>query len=289
MQALLDTGSPVSIVSIDFLLKVPLTTTATDQIEESPKGAARERIKFPTTSVRNFGGGDVYIIGQVTVSVPRGEHCYQTVMLVQKGIQLEVLLRTDLFTKFGFSLMQKEYNDDATDLLTGWSCKSGEESNLRAGQNKQHSTLSESSVRVIVYLLKAVRVPGCHGRTVKVQGDNVDGLKGKPCCLVPSKTRNIGQVWLPQMLSKRTSDPYCGESQFTSSRAVSRGSDRRDRRSGDYATWYVSCILQIGNYLIYSLLWNHIYREHTGSCPTEQAKKMFSALEIESGLKEGQD
>ena len=32
--------------------------------------------------------------------------------------------------------MQKEDNSDATDLLTGQICKSGEESNQSAGQNK---------------------------------------------------------------------------------------------------------------------------------------------------------
>ena len=86
--------------------------------------------------MRNFGGGEVNIIGQVTVSIFRGEHYCQAVMLIQKGIQLEVLLGTDLLTKLEFSLVQKEDNGDATDLLTGQICKSGEESNQNAGQNK---------------------------------------------------------------------------------------------------------------------------------------------------------
>ena len=85
VQALLDTGSPVSIVSIDFLLKVLLTAASSDQTEEDLKDAARKRIKPPTISVRSFGGGEVNIIGQVTVNVSLGEHSCQAVMLVQKA------------------------------------------------------------------------------------------------------------------------------------------------------------------------------------------------------------
>ena len=75
VQALLDTGSPISIVSVEFLLKASLTATSSDQTEENLKDAARKRIKLPTISVRNFGGGEVNIIGQVTVNLTRGEHC----------------------------------------------------------------------------------------------------------------------------------------------------------------------------------------------------------------------
>ena len=102
VQALLDTGSPVSIVSIDFLLKVLLTAASSDQTKEDLKDAARKRIKSPTISVQSFEGGEVNIIGQVTVNVSLGEHSCQAVMLVQKGIQLEVLLGTDLLTKLGY-------------------------------------------------------------------------------------------------------------------------------------------------------------------------------------------
>ena len=101
--ALLDTGSPISIVSIDFLLKVLLTATSTGQTEEDLKDAARKWIKPPTISVQNFGGGEVNMIGQVTVNISRGKHSCQAVMLVQKGIKLEVFLETDL-TKLGSPL-----------------------------------------------------------------------------------------------------------------------------------------------------------------------------------------
>ena len=44
-------------------------------------------------------------------------------MLVQKGIELEVLLGTDLLTKLGFSFIEREQDGDMTDLLSGLNCK----------------------------------------------------------------------------------------------------------------------------------------------------------------------
>ena len=65
-KALLDTGSPVSIILIEFLLQALLNLNI-----EGPK---EERLKFelkaPTMSIRNFGGGRVIVLYQVTVEVP---------------------------------------------------------------------------------------------------------------------------------------------------------------------------------------------------------------------------
>ena len=189
VQALLDTGSPVSIVSIDFLLKVLLTAASSDQTKEELKDAARKRIKPPTISVQSFGGGEVNIIGQVTVNVSQGEHSCQAVMLVQKGIQLEVLLGTDLLTKLGFLLI----NDNAKDLLTGLSYNLGERSDQNTRQDSgQSSSLKEaevSSVMVTVHLLHAVKVPGRHGKMVKVQVDNIDNLEGKSMLFSPQQNK----------------------------------------------------------------------------------------------------
>jgi len=114
------------------------------------------------------------------------------VILVQKGIQLEVLLGTDLITKLGFSRIE---NSDQTDLLTGLSYKSAEESDQDVGQVPSKE-VAVSSVRVAVHLLKAVKVPGCHGRMVKVKVDNIESLVS-PCCFVLIRTKKIGQaLWL---------------------------------------------------------------------------------------------
>ena len=65
-RALLNTGSPVSIISIDFLLQALLNLNIERPNEERLK-FAKSKLKAPTMSIQNFGGGRVNVICQVTV------------------------------------------------------------------------------------------------------------------------------------------------------------------------------------------------------------------------------
>ena len=140
--------------------------------------------------MRNFGGGEINIIGQVTVNLTRGEHCCQAVLLVQKGTQLEMFLGTDLRPKLGFSLIE---NNKATDLVTGLSHKPRETSDTSVAQDSKqfslHKEVVVSSVRVTVHLLNTAKVPGCHYRTVEVQIDNTDSLEGKSMLFSPRQDK----------------------------------------------------------------------------------------------------
>ena len=98
-------------------------------------------------------------------------------MLIQKGIQLKVLLGTDLLPKLGFSLLG---NGEPTDLLTGLSYKPEEESDSNV-------ETVVSSARITVRLLHAVKVPGRHGRLVKVRVDNSNNSEGKPMLFSPQQ------------------------------------------------------------------------------------------------------
>ena len=71
------------------------------------------------------------------MNVSQGEHSCQAVMLVQKGIDIEVLLETDLLTKLGFSLI----SDHTKYLLTGLSYNPVERSNQNARQDSEQSLL----------------------------------------------------------------------------------------------------------------------------------------------------
>ena len=85
---MLETGSPISIVHVEFLLKALLTAKSGDQTEENLTDAARKRIKLPTISVCNFGVGEVNIIDQVTVNLTQGEHCCQGAFWSRKALNL---------------------------------------------------------------------------------------------------------------------------------------------------------------------------------------------------------
>ena len=104
-KALLDTGSPVSIVSIEFLLHALLNLNIERPKEERLK-FAESKLKTPTMSIRNFGGGRVNVLCQVMVDITRGPHQCRATILVQKGSKIELLLGTDLLTKSGFDLVK---------------------------------------------------------------------------------------------------------------------------------------------------------------------------------------
>ena len=65
-KALLDTGSSVSIISIEFLLQVLLNLNKEKPKKERLK-FAESKLKTPSISIRNFEGGRVNVLRQVTV------------------------------------------------------------------------------------------------------------------------------------------------------------------------------------------------------------------------------
>ena len=102
VNALVDTGSPVTIVSIDCLLDVLAKNHKTDQTKEEWREEEEKRFLAPTLSCNNYGGCEVNIISQLTVTLSHGSREYQTTILVQKGAFLDLLLGTDVLPNLGF-------------------------------------------------------------------------------------------------------------------------------------------------------------------------------------------
>ena len=59
--------------------------------------AFRARPEDSQFMMRNFGGDEVNIVGQATVTLSCGEHKIQVTLLVQNGTQLELLLGILMF------------------------------------------------------------------------------------------------------------------------------------------------------------------------------------------------
>ena len=119
-KALLDTGSPVSIISIEFLLQALLNLNKEKSKEERLK-FAESKLKMPTISIWNFGGGRVNVLShQVTVDINRGSYQCRATILVQKGSTIELLLGTDLLTKLDFDLVKTSQEGEVTSLLSNF-------------------------------------------------------------------------------------------------------------------------------------------------------------------------
>ena len=133
-KALLDTGYPVSIISIEFLLQALLNLN-----KEKPKEEfAENKLKIPTiSSIQNFGGGRVNVLSQVTVDINRGNYKCIATILVQKGSTIKLLLGTDLLTKLCFDLVKTSQEGELTSLLSNF-----EYSSTTQSEKKDFSTPS---------------------------------------------------------------------------------------------------------------------------------------------------
>ena len=106
VEALIDTGSPVSLVSIDFLLQALKAQIGTAGTPAEQAQALKRRMEPPTTTIRNFGGQEVNVICQAAITLARGKFKCHTTVLVQKGTALDMLLGTDILGQLGFKVLQ---------------------------------------------------------------------------------------------------------------------------------------------------------------------------------------
>ena len=74
MTALLDTGSPVTIVSLEHLLHILARTRPPGTTPEQWRAMVENRQKPTSLSLRNYGGDELNIVHQISVSLTHGEH-----------------------------------------------------------------------------------------------------------------------------------------------------------------------------------------------------------------------
>ena len=95
MKALVDTGSPVTIVSIDSLLETLLVSCITEQSPEDWCKEVSLRIQPPSLTICIYGGGEINVIGQLAISLTLDDRKCQATVLVQKGASVGLLLGTN--------------------------------------------------------------------------------------------------------------------------------------------------------------------------------------------------
>ena len=102
VTALLDTGSPVTIASFEFVLRALAAKRPSSQTKEDWKAEMKSRVEKSTVNLCNFGGGRLDVIGQMIVSITRGNYQTKAVILVQDKTPLNLLVGTDLLATLGF-------------------------------------------------------------------------------------------------------------------------------------------------------------------------------------------
>ena len=153
VNALLDTGSPVSIVSLEFLLEALAKKRKQEESPQQWRARVEKRLQEPPGALlRSFGGETLDLMCQVTVNIARDNQNVTASVLVQKGAPLKLLLGSDLLPRLGFSFLETKADDSTVDHL-------------------QPQPTSPQTMSATVWLLTATRLPPRHTKIIRARVD----------------------------------------------------------------------------------------------------------------------
>ena len=109
--ALLDTGSPVTIVSLEHLLRILARTRPPETTPEQWRAKVEDRLKPTSLNLRNYGGDELNIVRQISVSLTHGEHSVTATIQVQAAAPAPLLIGTDVLPQLGFQSLSKDHNE----------------------------------------------------------------------------------------------------------------------------------------------------------------------------------
>ena len=176
-KALLDSGSPVSIVSLDFFIKACIQNRKAEQSPAEWGEEVKRRCRRSTVSLRSYGGGELNIVSEVECCLTRGNYTVKAILQVQKGAPVDLLLGTDTLSKLGFSFQQIESDGHSVELLSK-SDDIGKPSDQVLADNSSdlgesgHTVLPTPEKVAIVKLLQTARLPAHHSKLVRVAVDH---------------------------------------------------------------------------------------------------------------------
>ena len=188
-EALLDTGSPVTIVSLPFLLEALAKQKREEQSPDEWRAVVEKRFEPSTITLQNYSGAKINIIRQMRVSISRGGNAdIQATVQVQNDVPVKLLIGTDLLPALGFIFLQTELEGEDVDLLKPRQTEAevkeepseepSEQSTLASAEGKQ--VKSVDTVSGVVLLIQATRVPARHKKMLRVK---VTGLEDSSLAL----------------------------------------------------------------------------------------------------------
>jgi len=188
-QALLDTGSPASILSLSFALQILKQDRPKFDDLDQWKRYALSRLEPTSISLKNYGGEPLNIISQMEVELSLSDVVVVAVVQVQKDAPVDLLLGTDLLTSLGITLIHQKGDGTVIDLLQGM-VKTDKQLGTKVKPTEKMEEvvqltedLEKESVKVsdnlahAVCLLQATRVPARHQKLVRA---NVTGIQNLP-------------------------------------------------------------------------------------------------------------
>lgn len=95
-RALVDTGSPVTLVSLKFRAEELARKRPGHQSRGEWKMEVEKRLKQPGVPLKNYGKGELNIVREIEVELSRQGHVIRAVAPVYAGAPVDVLLGTDV-------------------------------------------------------------------------------------------------------------------------------------------------------------------------------------------------
>ena len=178
-RALLDTGSPVTIVLLNFVLQALAKQRELEsQTPTEWEQVVKARLSPPKLTLQNYGGSDLDIIRQTTANISRENYACNATVLVQEDAPLDLLLGTDLHASLSFLLLETGSNGRALDLLQNKEWEVSELSTAKQLKDSHKETTPESAISeetpqpVVVRLITAVQLPARQGKLVRAHVSN---------------------------------------------------------------------------------------------------------------------
>ena len=136
--ALIDTGSPATVISLDFVLDVFIKGMPQGQSPGEWREVTMKEFGPLSMMLKAYSGHQLDVCYQVHVRLARGGQSTGAVILMQEGAPHDHLLGTDLQLKLGFTLVAAE-GTKLTDLITGEECPhlTHEQGTVKAGGGHQ--------------------------------------------------------------------------------------------------------------------------------------------------------
>ena len=153
-EALLDTGSPVTIIRLETLLQLLAKQRCSSETPAEWRVAVESRLEPSAVDFRNYGGDKLRVVRQVKVTVGRSGYSTKAIIQVQKGAPAKLLVGTDLLSKLGYIFVQASEEGDDCDILNASAHNSNE------GENKVNVE-GENKVNVAVHEVTQQNVDDC--------------------------------------------------------------------------------------------------------------------------------
>ena len=142
-KALVDTGSPATIVALEFVIDIFVRERRDHQTPAQWRAETLTKFSPPSVLLKAYSGHKLNILSQVCLQLKHGSRTVKATVLVQEGAPTKLLLGTDLQSQLGFSLLA-ETGTTLTDLLTGEVCSQEPESSDAPEKRMRHGEPDDS-------------------------------------------------------------------------------------------------------------------------------------------------